>query len=1154
MKQLTFFFFLWFMAYSLLGQAPTNQKSQTYQNAPAWAKLMYAERPNIDEVDRLYWEYYNTHSFQKSFHTQFYRRWRRAVDPFIGEDGFIEESKKLGLHQFVQKRKDRYHTINRSGNWSLMGPFRNFYSNGLESGAQTNVFSIGSCAAQADIMYCGTEPGELYKTTDGGENWFNVSYGIVTAVANQVVVANAGFKAIAVHPINPDIVYAGAGNEVYKSIDGGFSWEVVLLANAPLFGYIETPAEIHIHTTNPDIVLLAGRDGIYRTEDAGENWTQVLTNHCYDIKARPGFPNILYTVRNNLNTNTHQFLRSEDGGMTWEEQINGWYASNDPARSVNGARIAVSNADTMRIYAFLIGDAKEGDEGFIGIYKSTDGGDSWINTKGYDGAPHTASFPNLIAADVFSYNQGFYNCAMMASNSNADEILVGGIGMWRSEDGGDSFQCVYNYGCGNYQPMHVDMQDFRAFGDTYWASTDGGIYKSEDLFASQPEFMMKGIHGADFWGFGSGWNYDILVGGTFHNGVDVYCEDYPFGDFLDLGGGEPASGYVNPGDSLRVYYVNQSRVVPPSLDGNIMSIPMGLAPNESPWFAESSEMLFHPDCYNHIYLGSANQIFKSTNGGGNYTAIYDAPENTLVLDLDISRKAPKKMYAIVRSFSSGVSLHKTTDEWQTSTVLNIPAGGSSEGIISLDPENDEIIWMAYPRGGNGNKVFKSVDGGQTWNNETSSNLNFQTIQAITTIGGTDGGVYINSNIGCYYKNNSMDEWVIDDQGLPLSISTRDIRPFYRDGKVRIASFGKGLWESPLYEQPTRPVATIMANQLRADCIDDTFYFDDYSMLNHEGASWYWTFENASIASSTKRNPEVTFNDYGEFAVTLEVTNAQGISSTDTLYVTVSAPDYEEEISEDFETVFPPESWQIAIQSWSYNNEVGGYGLSDNCMSVNNFINSQVGARFEITAPVNMENNTLENSWLSFDLAYAEYAPNYRDTLEILISLDCGSTWASVYKKWGQELATAPNTTELFIPTADQWRTDSIDLTSFIGQENVLIKFSNINGYGQPLYVDNVNMGGITTFLNEPTASYKHLSFFPNPIHTSGNLSISTGEIESLECSIFKLSGKLLGNIFTQTNTPIDISRWNLSAGTYIIKIQTKDQIKNGKLVVVGDRR
>ena len=105
MKQLTFFF-LWFMAYSLLGQAPTNQESQTYQNAPAWAKLMYAERPNIDEVDRLYWEYYNTHSFQKSFHTQFYRRWRRAVDPFIGEDGFIEESKKLGLHQFVQKRKD----------------------------------------------------------------------------------------------------------------------------------------------------------------------------------------------------------------------------------------------------------------------------------------------------------------------------------------------------------------------------------------------------------------------------------------------------------------------------------------------------------------------------------------------------------------------------------------------------------------------------------------------------------------------------------------------------------------------------------------------------------------------------------------------------------------------------------------------------------------------------------------------------------------------------------------------------------------------------------------------------------------------------------------------------------------------------------------
>jgi hypothetical protein len=116
----------------------------------------------------------------------------------------------------------------------------------------------------------------------------------------------------------------------------------------------------------------------------------------------------------------------------------------------------------------------------------------------------------------------------------------------------------------------------------------------------------------------------------------------------------------------------------------------------------------------------------------------------------------------------------------------------------MDPENDQIIWLAYPRGNDGNKIFKSINGGASWANETSSELDAQNIQDMTTIGGTDGGVYIGTSASVYYKNNTMSSWAIDNTNLPATIGTQGIRPFYRDGKIRLASYGKGIWENLLF--------------------------------------------------------------------------------------------------------------------------------------------------------------------------------------------------------------------------------------------------------------------------------------------------------------------------------------------------------------------
>ncbi|EDP98351.1 T9SS type A sorting domain-containing protein [Kordia algicida OT-1] len=1125
--------------------------NQLYKEAPSWAKLMYSENPNVNTVDDLYASYYKTNPYVKSFHTQYYKRWRRAINPFLNAEGFYDHSKKLAAIEAARTLKNSQNSNPEMGNWSPIGPYESYRPGGtILSGAQTNVYCIAQCLNVPNTLYCGTESGEIYKTVNGGDTWTNASKTLVTTLAPQAVIANGGVRAMAVHPTNPDIVYAGSGSEVFKTTDGGVSWTVVFDSNIALSGYIENPAEIFINPTNPDIVFLAGKAGVHRTINGGTTWTRVIVNECFDLKPQPGNPNTLYVVRRNTATNTHQFLKSTDGGVVWIAQTTGWYNSTDPNRSVVGARLAVSEADANKVYAFLIGDSKAGDNGFIGVYRSDDAGVSWTNTMGYDGAPYTATHPNLLNSDTSAtgFNQGFYNCAATASNTDANQVLVGGIGMWRSNDGGQTFTCIYNYGCGTYNPMHVDMQDFRSFGNEYWATTDGGVFKSNDLFASQPEFKMNGVHGTDFWGFGSGWNRDLLVGGTFHNGVDVYSEGFPFGVFLDLGGGEPASGYVNPGTE-QIYSTNiGSRFIPNTLSGAIVNASMGLAPTEEPWFAQSSEMEFHPDCYNHVYLGNDNQLFKSVDAGASYDAVYTAPANSTVLGIEISRTNTDTMYIVVRTNSATPYLVKTTDDWATTSIITLPNVNTTLALISLDPENDQTIWMAFPRGNNGNKVYKSVDGGTTWSNETSSNLDGQNIQVLTTIGGTDGGVYIATGMSVYYKNNSMSSWTLDNNNLPATISANDLRPFYRDGKIRLASYGKGVWESSLFEAPSRPVAKIMVDKLTATCAGDIFYFDDFSMLNHTNATWAWTFENANIATSSLRNPQVTFNSTGDHLVTLTVTNEAGVSSSDSMTISVEALT-NTALEEDFEVAFVPDGWRqesTGNYTWSYENTVGGFGQSTNSMFVNNYVISQVGTHCDIIAPLNMLNTDAADATLTFDVAYALYSSAYEDGLEVEVSTDCGMTWTNVYSKYGSVLATAPNTTAQFVPTATQWREESIDLTSFIGNENVQIKFRNVNAYGQALYVDNINLGRT---LSVGEVASEAITFYPNPVKSNNAVFVKSTKNEDIKFSLYNLQGKLIGTIFTQTNKAIPTQQWNLSAGIYMYNIRSNNKIKKGKLIV-----
>lgn len=160
--------------------------------------------------------------------------------------------------------------------------------------------------------------------------------------------------------------------------------------------------------------------------------------------------------------------------------------------------------------------------------------------------------------------------------------------------------------------------------------------------------------------------------------------------------------------------------------------------------------------------------------------------------------------------------------------------------------------------------------------------------------------------------------------------------------------------------------------------------------------------------------------------------------------------------------FPPSNFTLynpdADYTWTRNTAVGGFGASASSMIFDNFNQNEVGTIDEFRTSI-LDFTGLTSILLTFDVAYARYSGGNFDGLEVYYSTDCGATWTQVFTKVGTTLATAPDITTLFVPTAAQWRNESVSLTAagLNGAPSVMLAFRNIPGFGNALYLDNINL-------------------------------------------------------------------------------------------------
>lgn len=349
---------------------------------------------------------------------------------------------------------------------------------------------------------------------------------------------------------------------------------------------------------------------------------------------------------------------------------------------------------------------------------------------------------------------------------------------------------------------------------------------------------------------------------------------------------------------------------------------------------------------------------------------------------------------------------------------------------------------------------------------------------------------------------------------------------------------------------TTPSLCAVAIRVERDIVcggDDVQFFDEsYNNIT----SWNWTFPNGTPSSSSVQNPMVSYSGSGSFDVTLEVTDALGNTMSQTFPNFISVignPGYPPPIYEGFENIssLPSNDWTIS------NSEGPGFdvvttGFASGAQSVKlDNSQGQNGSIDElISNTIDLSNSGAAS--ISFKYAFAKRNSGNTDYLQIFASKDCGESWFMRKNISSSIISTMANTNSNFTPTGSDWKTIVIGPGSF---SNYLVsdfrfKFKFVNGGGNDLYIDDINLSGSVS-INQSEKVF-NFSVYPNPV--LDKLIISFSSLTNLTDPFLEImdgAGRIINSTYlnnlSKGENNLEISSSNLESGWYIIKIISNEK-------------
>ncbi len=246
------------------------------------------------------------------------------------------------------------------------------------------------------------------------------------------------------------------------------------------------------------------------------------------------------------------------------------------------------------------------------------------------------------------------------------------------------------------------------------------------------------------------------------------------------------------------------------------------------------------------------------------------------------------------------------------------------------------------------------------------------------------------------------------------------------------------------------------------------------------------------------------------------------------------------VTEGFEDIFfPPSGFDLVNNdnddfTWELESDVARTGT--NSMSIQCYDYGLEGAYDDLDFP-NVDLTSFGIADLEFYTAYARYSNNGSDTLEVLISTNCGVSFESVYKRWGVLLASADNTTDPFVPADNEWKKHTVGLDDYLWSDDAIIKIRCINGYENNMYVDDINIFGEEDVTSIENTFAEQINIQPNPANdfVQINLGNAISEVNSIQ--LLNAAGQTIQLVvFDQFENIQTLNLQQLEKGVYFIQI------------------
>lgn len=671
----------------------------------------------------------------------------------------------FGLHLLWSKQDERLLMKNQGSNL-----FRIRERGPSNIGGRTRAMMVDP--RDDNHVFAGGVSGGLWESTDNGASWKPVNEGA----------ANLSVTCITYSPFNPDIIYYGTGEAtgnsagisgtgVYKSTDGGKTWE---LLEASVIPALATIWDIkHSLTDSNTIYVGTHNNSLYRSKDAGTSFQRIFTAS-RSIQSIEVF-----------NDSTIIFGAARDGIYSMKESdLSFTNLSLGMGVTFSGVnRIALTSCKAYPDVLFSLLTNSNG-TALQGIYKSSNRGKSW----------QKMSDPSTI----IDYSQAWYDLLLAVHPSDSNFVYSGGIKTGFSTDGGKTWRAA-GYG-------HVDIHSliWKANGTRFWVGSDGGIHESPK--SNPAGTVVSKNNGYNVTQFYAGHFFpqsEHTLGGTQDNNT-LYGVNGGNTSSSILGG-DGAYCFVSGQDEKLLYaswqnanlnvYKNGPFGARTKIDGFKSS-------NETVWFI--NPYVINPADGNQLYHPTQRGIWRSTNAGSNWTKITASNIPGTFYSVSSSNEVNPTVY-----FGGQSSLVYRIDGARDAAagtergfITKSPpdAKGGFVGCIEINPLNKNTVVVGFTNISDNSRIWKIVNTDTedySWI-DISGNLpkglpvNWIEMDPADTnfiIAATDFGLYTTKDGGA----NWLKESAIPD------VSIHQIQLRERDGKLYIYTHGRGIWTASLYD-------------------------------------------------------------------------------------------------------------------------------------------------------------------------------------------------------------------------------------------------------------------------------------------------------------------------------------------------------------------